>query len=230
MVKTCSKCGIEKDIELFNKAKNNKDGYNNICKECVKKYTAKYYITNKNKLLYYKKIYSNNNKENIKEYFKEYYENNKEKSKEYYEKNKENLKKKRKENNEKNKENRNNNHNKRIKNDTLYKLSCNIRTNINQSFKNKKHHKKSKTQDILGCTFKEFKEYIENQFQQWMNWNNYGNWDGITTEFNTSWDLDHIIPISSAKTEEDIYRLNHYTNFQPLCSYTNRYIKKDKLE
>ena len=28
--------------------------------------------------------------------------------------------------------------------------------------------------------------------------------------------MDHIIPISSAETEEDIYRLNHYTNFQPL--------------
>ena len=27
----------------------------------------------------------------------------------------------------------------------------------------------------------------------------------------------------------DIYKLNHYTNLQPLCSYTNRYIKKDRL-
>jgi hypothetical protein len=28
--------------------------------------------------------------------------------------------------------------------------------------------------------------------------------------------MDHIIPISSAKTEEEIIKLNHYTNFQPL--------------
>jgi hypothetical protein len=36
-------------------------------------------------------------------------------------------------------------------------------------------------------------------------------------------------PISSAKTEEDVIRLNNYTNFQPLCSKVNRDIKKDKL-
>jgi hypothetical protein len=39
-----------------------------------------------------------------------------------------------------------------------------------------------------------------------MNWENQG----------TYWHMDHIIPISSAETEEDVYRLNHYTNFQPL--------------
>jgi hypothetical protein len=27
--------------------------------------------------------------------------------------------------------------------------------------------------------------------------------------------------------EIPVLELNHYTNFQPLCSYTNRYIKKD---
>lgn len=51
-----------------------------------------------------------------------------------------------------------------------------------------------------------------------MNWENYGEWH-----------LDHIIPISYAKTIEDIYKLNHYTNLQPLwasenLSKGNRYI------
>jgi len=39
----------------------------------------------------------------------------------------------------------------------------------------------------------------------------------------------HIIPISSAKTNDDVYKLNHYSNFQPLCSYVNRFIKKDSI-
>ena len=30
--------------------------------------------------------------------------------------------------------------------------------------------------------------------------------------------------------EEDIIKLNHYTNIQPLCSYINRYVKRDKIE
>ena len=59
-----------------------------------------------------------------------------------------------------------------------------------------------------------------------MSWENYGNWSGIATKLNHSWDLDHIVPLASAICEEDIIRLNHYTNFQPLCSYTNRWIKR----
>jgi len=44
---------------------------------------------------------------------------------------------------------------------------------------------------------------------------------------NITWDLDHIIPISSAQTEEDVYRLSHYTNLRPLCSFNNRWIKRN---
>ena len=59
-----------------------------------------------------------------------------------------------------------------------------------------------------------------------MNWNNYGIYNG---EENYGWDLDHIIPLSSGKCEEDVIRLNHYTNIQPLCSYINRNVKRDKI-
>lgn len=57
-----------------------------------------------------------------------------------------------------------------------------------------------------------------------MNWNNYGLYNG---EFNYGWDIDHIIPSSSAKCEKDAYKLSHYTNLQPLCSKINRDVKKD---
>ena len=56
-----------------------------------------------------------------------------------------------------------------------------------------------------------------------MNWENYGKYNG---EISYGWDIDHIIPISQAKTEGEIVKLNHYTNLQPLCGYTNRHIKK----
>ena len=55
-----------------------------------------------------------------------------------------------------------------------------------------------------------------------MNWNNYGNpKDGIL-ELNKTWDLYHIKPLITGKTEEEIIKLNHFTNYQPLCSYINR--------
>jgi hypothetical protein len=59
-----------------------------------------------------------------------------------------------------------------------------------------------------------------------MDWNNKGKRN--VSQPQQCWDIDHIIPISSAKTEEDLIRLNHYTNLRPLCSYTNRWVKRAK--
>lgn len=59
-----------------------------------------------------------------------------------------------------------------------------------------------------------------------MNWENRGLYNG---ELNYGWDIDHIIPLSSARTEEDVIRLNHYTNLQPLCSKMNRDIKRSNV-
>ena len=41
-------------------------------------------------------------------------------------------------------------------------------------------------------------------------------------------DIDHIIPLSSIREEEDIYKLNHYTNLQLLPRIYNQFIKKKK--
>ena len=63
-----------------------------------------------------------------------------------------------------------------------------------------------------------------------MNWDNYGNpKDGIF-EINKTWDIDHIIPTNDATNETELINLNHYTNLRPLCSYTNRWIKRDLLK
>ena len=96
--------------------------------------------------------------------------------------------------------------NEKLQTDELFKLKFNIRSLIRNAFNRKFTTKSKKTIEILGCSFDEFKIYLESKFDVNMNWENQG----------TYWHLDHIIPISSAKTEEDVYRLNHYTNFQPL--------------
>jgi hypothetical protein len=179
------------------------------------------------------KIYYQNNKEYINEYGRQYYNDNKIERSQYAAKyrsiNRDHLIK-----NAKIYRNLNRNllckkAKQKLMSDPLYRIRHDIRVIISQSFKKNKYIKPHSTEYIIGCSFKEFKAYIENKFEKWMNWNNKGNWNGISTDLNQSWDIDHIIPMSSANTIKDVLRLNHYTNLQPLCSYTNRWIKRDKL-
>jgi hypothetical protein len=113
--------------------------------------------------------------------------------------------------------------NKRLKIDVLFKLKKRLNSNINKSLKRNGYIKDSRTYEILGCSYENFKQHIESLWQPWMNWDNYGLYNG-TEEY--GWDIDHIIPSSSANTEDDIIKLNHHTNLQPLCSFINRDIKK----
>lgn len=114
----------------------------------------------------------------------------------------------------------------RLEDDYLFKLNHSISSLIRISFSNKGVVKDTKIETILGCTVEEFKVHIESQFLNWMNWDNKGIYDG---NFNSGWDIDHIIPLSEANNKEDLIKLNHWSNFQPLCSRINRYIKRNTL-
>ena len=70
--------------------------------------------------------------------------------------------------------------------------------------------KKNKTFEIVGCSPQFLKEHLEKQFV-----------DGMTWENRSEWHIDHKIPLSSAKTEEELYKLCHYTNLQPLWAEEN---------
>lgn len=155
----------------------------------------------------YAKKYYINNKEHLLDYRSNYRNNNKEYFSKYREKNKEKIKKK---TNEYLKN--------RKKNDLIFKFNCNIRCLIKNSFTrgNNQYKKNAKSEVILGCTITEFKNYIENKFTDGMNWENQGKWH-----------LDHIKPLALATSEEEIIRLNHYTNFQPLWAKDN-IAKRDK--
>lgn len=115
----------------------------------------------------------------------------------------------------------------RMKTDPIFKLSFTIRSNIHNGLnKFVKENKCKRTYEILGCTFEDLKYYLEDKFEPWMTWDNHGLYNG---ELNYGWDIDHIIPISSSKNIDGIYKLNHFSNLQPLCSKVNRDIKRNKL-
>ena len=99
---------------------------------------------------------------------------------------------------------------KRRSKDNIFKFKGDLRARITQDFSKKGYSKNSKTEQILGCSFDTLKKHFESKFTEGMNWDNQGEWH-----------IDHIIPLATAKTEEDVIRLNHYTNLQPLWAKDN---------
>jgi len=71
--------------------------------------------------------------------------------------------------------------------------------------------------ELVGCDLQTLKEYIEKQFKEGMTWENHGFY---------GWHIDHIIPLGTAKTEEEMIKLCHYTNLQPLWALEN--LRKSK--
>jgi hypothetical protein len=220
-MKVCNKCGIEKEYNEFYKHKRYKDGLEANCKSCKKLYQ----FENKENIKKNKQVYFKENKIKFKEYKEKYKLENPEKvkssSNKWYNKMKEcDILK------DKNRIRKNNYHKYKMSNDLIYRVR-NLTTNlISKGFRQNGYSKKSRTNEILGCSFDEFKLYLESKFEDWMTWENRGKYNGY---FNYGWDIDHIIPISSSKNEDDIIRLNHYTNLRPLCSKINRDIKRDLI-
>lgn len=123
-----------------------------------------------------------------------------------------------------NKDKNNNYHKKYFKQrretDSIFKLKSATRVLIGGSFKrvlNGSYRKGKKTEEILGCSLEEFIKHLQSKFTE-----------GMTLENHGEWEIDHITPLASVKTEEELLKLNHYTNLQPLWKEDNR-IKSDNI-
>ena len=224
--------------------------YNENNKEYLQESSKKWRDNNKEAIKEKDKIRYANNKETIKERSKKWREENSERKKETDKEWRINNKEKKSENSKKwsenNKEKRkeiskryyNNNKKKcltstikcaknRKLNNPIFALIVDVRRIIYNSLYSKGYTKKSRTYEILGCTYEEFQIYIQSQFESWMDWNNHGIYTG---NYNETWQYDHIKPLSSATTEKEVLELNHYTNFKPLCSKINLIDKGDKID
>lgn len=216
--KICCKCKEKKVLSEFGRLKSSKDGLMYHCKLCNSKKTKQYRIKHKKtyedylnkskeKISLYQKEYGKTNKEKNLIYKKSYYNNNRNeillKNKEYHKNNREKIRITKK-NYVKNRKNT----------DILFYIKHILRKRIYNFLKTKGIKKNIKTCEIIGCSPDFLKSYIENLFTDGMCW-------GLIGKFIH---IDHIIPLSSAKTEEEIYKLCHYTNLQPLWAEDN--IKK----
>lgn len=106
----------------------------------------------------------------------------------------------------------------RLQNDPLFAFRHNISSMISQAFRIKSYSKKSRTFEIIGCTKDELILHFEKQFLPKMGWQN-----------RSDWHIDHIVPLSSASTEQDLINLNHFTNLRPIWAKENL-LKSSKME
>lgn len=154
----------------------------------------------------YMKAYRLANKEKASAYHKDYYNKNKDKIDDYH------------------REYRRNNSSKRSESrrlrkdcDPLYKLKCTLRSRAGSAFFRQGYKKSTKTQEMLGAEWEIVKAHIESKFTEGMTWSNHGDWH-----------VDHIVPLASANTEEELIKLSNYKNLQPLWAEDN--LKKgDKI-
>mgnify|MGYP003653986532 CR=1 FL=1 len=69
----------------------------------------------------------------------------------------------------------------------------------------------SESAELIGCTYVYYMAHLSRQFVKSMNFEN-----------KCDWEVDHIIPISSAKTIKEIQVLSKFTNLRPLWRKNNR--------
>lgn len=100
----------------------------------------------------------------------------------------------------------------RYKTDPLYALQMTCRRRILCAMQKGGYKKNTKTEALLGCSFYEFKAFLEAKFLPGMTWENRGKF---------GWHIDHVVPLSSAKDQEEMEKLCHYTNMQPLWAKDN---------
>ncbi len=101
-------------------------------------------------------------------------------------------------------------------NNLYYKLSRRLRNRLYHALRSKQWSKNNHFTKYIGCDQAALIKHLETQFKDGMSWLNYGDWH-----------IDHIIPLSSASSEEHMYSLCHYTNLQPLWGIDN-IIKGDR--
>lgn len=230
MKKVCKICGKEKDSEEFRLCHNGNDkrkpGAKSLfrrteCRECERKKAIKYRLEHRDNILERKKRYRESHKKELSKSWKKYYDNHKkelnEKSKKWYDSHpnagKENYARHRDEYRQKQKE--------KLQTDPVYAFRRRQQHRVWMIFKSFGNKKDSSTSELIGCSPEELYRHLTRAFE--LNYN--CKWeDGYMSDVH----IDHIIPISSAKTLKEAKELFNYKNLQLLKGKDNL-IKSNKI-
>ena len=238
MEKKCTGCGETKPLEEYHKHKTCKYGRRAKCKLCKnaykkaydqseagKAYKKKYNQSEKGKA--YQKAYrqTEKNKAKKKAYDKKYkqseagkaaqkkYEQSeagKAKRKAYIESEAGKAKKKAYEQSEAGKAKKKAYKKNRYHNDPIFKLHNILSSGFCDWIKG--NRKTCRTEQYVGCTYKELLDHLESQFEEGMTWENQGEWH-----------IDHFKAQSrfDPTIEEEAFKCWHYTNLQPMWASEN---------
>ena len=244
--KTCSCCGVSKEISLFNKKRSTKDGLQSKCRDCEKAWKK----ANPEKVKASRKAWAKANPEKVKAYNKTHYQANPEKKKAqskawkkanpekarvsekawrkanpekvkayekaYREANPEKVKAKVKAWGEANKEKINTKRRNRRKTDPEYSVVGNLRSRLYQAV-----NRIAKSASTKAASTKELlgcsEEFLMSYLEsQFEDWMT---WDN----YGPDWHVDHIKPCASfdltdPKQQEECF---HWSNLQPLSASEN---------
>ena len=230
MKKICKTCGEEKDLDEFRLCYNGNDkkkpGAKSLfrrteCRECERKKAAEYNLEHMDSILEKKKKYRETHKEELSKSWKKYYDIHKkelnEKSKKWHNGHpnarRENYARHRDEYRQKQKE--------KLQTDPMYAFRRRQQYRIWVVFKSFGGKKDVRTSELVGCSAEELYQHLTQTFEK---------------KYNCKWDdrymsdvhIDHIVPISSAKTLKEVKELFNYKNLQLLKGRDNL-IKSNKI-
>jgi hypothetical protein len=239
-LKWCSKCKSAKLFDDFSKDTQSAGGYCATCKDCVKTYrqdtigarklkAKEYYLANRELKIQQAAEYRKNNPDKVVKLREKYYESKKDvilqKNAEYRVDNIEKVALRQKEHHQENKVHRNliaskwrkdNLEHCRDRSRERYQSVPEVRLNracremVRRMFLSIGRRKDMSVNSVLGYSPNDLKLHLEKQFVDGMSWDNYG-----------VWSIDHIIPISTAKTLADGIVLSRLENLRPLWAVEN---------
>jgi hypothetical protein len=188
-------------------------------KKTIADYQKQYREKNKDRLSLMRSAWVSRNAAKIKETYRSWYSLNQDKVRAsgmaYREKNKDAIKEKKAAYFQANKEviNKKSRAAARVRywNSPTECLKARIRGRLGCFVRDSGLRKHTNTQKMLGCDWDTFKDHIESKFLDGMTWGNRGKWH-----------IDHVIPLASAKTEDELFKLSHYSNLQPLWAKDNQ--------
>jgi hypothetical protein len=201
--KRCSTCHRTQPVTNYSKQSRNKDGLRFCCKSCV----SAAYFRDKDKILPKIAEYRKNNQHVRRAYIERNRTRLTEVYRDYVRRNREKV------------TTRKRLYNKKKRLEPLELCKHRIQNLIRASLNRRQYKKTSRTQQIVGCSYAELLAHLQSTWD-----NNYPNqllkWEEVH--------IDHVVPLASVKTEEDIIKLNHYSNLQLLTAADNL-AKSDSL-